>query len=173
MVADEVDALLGRRRDHEHEAVTSMKTEFMQLWDGFLTESRANVMVLAATNRPYDLDEAVLRRRGLPIAQLFHSLRTESGQGSCANVMLVALIAATNTQHSVCLAGLLRGVCWCVDRFTVQCEVPMPKADEREKILRLILQKHCRESLHSEDAVDRALLQVPILLRHGRPVLTK
>lgn len=40
----------------------------------------------------------------------------------------------------------------------------MPKADEREKILRLILQKHCRESLHSEDAVERALLQVPILL---------
>ena len=67
--ADEVDALLGRRRDHEHEAVTSMKTEFMQLWDGFLTESRANVMVLAATNRPYDLDEAVLRRHDLaPIA---------------------------------------------------------------------------------------------------------
>ena len=47
-----------------------MKTEFMQLWDGFLTESRANVMVLAATNRPYDLDEAVLRRRGLPSTQL-------------------------------------------------------------------------------------------------------
>ncbi len=58
-----MDALLGRRRDHEHEAVTSMKTEFMQLWDGFLTAARANVVVLAATNRPYDLDEAVLRRR--------------------------------------------------------------------------------------------------------------
>ena len=41
----------------------------------------------------------------------------------------------------------------------------MPKADEREKILRLILQKHCRESLHSEDAVDCALLEVPILHR--------
>ena len=57
--------MLGRRRDHEHEAVTSMKTEFMQLWDGFLTDSFANVMVLAATNRPYDLDEAVLRRHAL------------------------------------------------------------------------------------------------------------
>lgn len=28
---DEVDALLGRRRDMEHEAVTAMKTEFMQV----------------------------------------------------------------------------------------------------------------------------------------------
>ena len=56
-----------------------------------------------------------------------------------------------------------------VDRFTVQCEVPMPKADEREKILRLILQKHCRESLHSEDAVDRILLEVLILPRRSWP----
>ena len=60
--ADEVDALLGKRRDAEHEAVTTMKTEFMQGWDGLLTDARANVLVLAATNRPWDLDEAVLRR---------------------------------------------------------------------------------------------------------------
>lgn len=59
---DEVDALLGKRRDQEHEAVTAMKTEFMQLWDGFSTDPNSNVMVLAATNRPFDLDEAVLRR---------------------------------------------------------------------------------------------------------------
>lgn len=62
IAADEVDSLLGKRRDNEHEATTSMKTEFMQLWDGFETEFHANVMVLAATNRPWDLDEAVLRR---------------------------------------------------------------------------------------------------------------
>ena len=29
---DEVDGLLGRRRDQDHEATTSLKTEFMQLW---------------------------------------------------------------------------------------------------------------------------------------------
>ena len=67
--------MLGRRRDHEHEAVTSMKTEFMQLWDGFLTDSFANVMVLAATNRPYDLDEAVLRRHALGTWLVLLSLR--------------------------------------------------------------------------------------------------
>jgi len=59
---DEVDALLGARRDQEHEAVTAMKTEFMQLWDGFLTKGSSRVMVLAATNRPWALDDAVLRR---------------------------------------------------------------------------------------------------------------
>ena len=39
-----------------------MKTEFMSLWDGFLTDNDARVMVLAATNRPWEVDEAILRR---------------------------------------------------------------------------------------------------------------
>ncbi|CAI5478001.1 unnamed protein product [Closterium sp. Yama58-4] len=59
---DEVESFLGQRRNTEHEAVTSMKTEFMSLWDGFSTDDTARVMVLAATNRPWELDEAILRR---------------------------------------------------------------------------------------------------------------
>ncbi|CAL8471038.1 g10580 [Coccomyxa elongata] len=61
---DEVDALLGTRKAHEHEATTALKTEFMQLWDGMSTRKECNVCVLAATNRPFDLDEAILRRFG-------------------------------------------------------------------------------------------------------------
>lgn len=61
MRADEVDSFLGQRKSQEHEAVTNMKTEFMSLWDGFLTEDTARVMVLAATNRPWEVDEAILR----------------------------------------------------------------------------------------------------------------
>ncbi|XP_035845062.1 ATPase family AAA domain-containing protein 1-B-like [Helianthus annuus] len=59
---DEVDSFLGQRRTSDHEALTNMKTEFMQLWDGFTTDQNARVMVLAATNRPSELDEAILRR---------------------------------------------------------------------------------------------------------------
>lgn len=59
---DEIDSFLGTRKSNEHEAVTSMKTEFMALWDGFLTDNNARVLVLAATNRPWDIDEAILRR---------------------------------------------------------------------------------------------------------------
>ncbi|KAG8381095.1 hypothetical protein BUALT_Bualt06G0086600 [Buddleja alternifolia] len=59
---DEVDSFLGKRRATDHAAVTSMKTEFMTLWDGFTTDQNARVMVLAATNRPSELDEAIQRR---------------------------------------------------------------------------------------------------------------
>lgn len=60
--ADEVDALLGKRKDLEHEVSLSMKTEFMALWDGIETDAASRVVILGATNRPKELDEAVLRR---------------------------------------------------------------------------------------------------------------
>ncbi|CDY07970.1 BnaC03g35530D [Brassica napus] len=46
----------------DHEAMANMKTEFMALWDKFSTDPNARVMVLAATNRPSELDEAIMRR---------------------------------------------------------------------------------------------------------------
>ncbi|GFR45664.1 hypothetical protein Agub_g7077, partial [Astrephomene gubernaculifera] len=61
---DEVDSLLGKRsgNSNEHEASRKMKNEFMAHWDGLKTRQKDRVMVLAATNRPMDLDEAVIRR---------------------------------------------------------------------------------------------------------------
>ncbi|KAK1324825.1 Katanin p60 ATPase-containing subunit A1 [Acorus calamus] len=64
---DEVDSFLGQRRSTDHEAMANMKTEFMALWDGFTTDQNARVMVLAATNRPSELDEAILRRFPRPL----------------------------------------------------------------------------------------------------------
>ncbi|GMQ00054.1 hypothetical protein CsSME_00047293 [Camellia sinensis var. sinensis] len=60
---DEVDSMLGRReKPGEHEAMRKMKNEFMVNWDGLRTKDKERVLVLAATNRPFDLDEAVIRR---------------------------------------------------------------------------------------------------------------
>ncbi|KAL8513445.1 hypothetical protein ACS0TY_012780 [Phlomoides rotata] len=60
---DEVDSMLGRRENPgEHEAMRKMKNEFMVNWDGLRTKTKERVLVLAATNRPFDLDEAVIRR---------------------------------------------------------------------------------------------------------------
>jgi AAA+ superfamily predicted ATPase len=57
---DEADALLGAR--HNSPGRTAHRetiTQFLREWDG-LSDMRAFIMV--ATNRPFDLDEAVLRR---------------------------------------------------------------------------------------------------------------
>eukprot|EP00268_Persea_americana_P067934 TRINITY_DN93_c0_g1_i8.p1 TRINITY_DN93_c0_g1~~TRINITY_DN93_c0_g1_i8.p1 ORF type:complete len:1266 (-),score=328.74 TRINITY_DN93_c0_g1_i8:375-4172(-) len=60
---DEVDSMLGRRENPgEHEAMRKMKNEFMVNWDGLRTKDKERILVLAATNRPFDLDEAVIRR---------------------------------------------------------------------------------------------------------------
>eukprot|EP00268_Persea_americana_P053828 TRINITY_DN6125_c0_g1_i22.p1 TRINITY_DN6125_c0_g1~~TRINITY_DN6125_c0_g1_i22.p1 ORF type:complete len:500 (-),score=101.89 TRINITY_DN6125_c0_g1_i22:352-1851(-) len=60
---DEVDSMLGRRENPgEHESMRKMKNEFMVNWDGLRTKDKERVLVLAATNRPFDLDEAVIRR---------------------------------------------------------------------------------------------------------------
>ncbi|KAA3459898.1 spastin [Gossypium australe] len=60
---DEVDSMLGQRtRVGEHEAMRKIKNEFMTHWDGLLTKAGERVLVLAATNRPFDLDEAIIRR---------------------------------------------------------------------------------------------------------------
>ncbi|XP_057786812.1 uncharacterized protein LOC131004206 isoform X2 [Salvia miltiorrhiza] len=60
---DEVDSMLGQRnRAGEHEAMRKIKNEFMTHWDGLLTKTGERILVLAATNRPFDLDEAIIRR---------------------------------------------------------------------------------------------------------------
>uniref|UniRef100_A0A1J3JDT6 ATPase family AAA domain-containing protein 1-A n=1 Tax=Noccaea caerulescens TaxID=107243 RepID=A0A1J3JDT6_NOCCA len=60
---DEVDSMLGRRENPgENETMRKMKNEFMINWDGLRTKEKERVLVLAATNRPFDLDEAVIRR---------------------------------------------------------------------------------------------------------------
>ncbi|XP_074319733.1 uncharacterized protein LOC141656659 isoform X2 [Silene latifolia] len=60
---DEVDSMLGQRtRVGEHEAMRKIKNEFMTHWDGLLSRAGEQILVLAATNRPFDLDEAIIRR---------------------------------------------------------------------------------------------------------------
>ncbi|XP_020635960.3 outer mitochondrial transmembrane helix translocase isoform X2 [Pogona vitticeps] len=59
---DEIDAFLRNRSETDHEATAMMKAEFMSLWDGLETRPNCQVMVLGATNRPQDVDPAILRR---------------------------------------------------------------------------------------------------------------
>lgn len=57
-----IDSFLRNRNTHDHEATAMMKAQFMSLWDGLITDSDCTVIVMGATNRPNDLDKAILRR---------------------------------------------------------------------------------------------------------------
>lgn len=59
---DEIDSLLSERKENESESTRRIKTEFFIELDGLGSESNTGVFVLGATNLPYSLDEAALRR---------------------------------------------------------------------------------------------------------------
>ena len=56
---DEIDSMASQRDDASHESSTRVVAQLLTLMDGF--SSSANVVVIAATNRPQDLDVALLR----------------------------------------------------------------------------------------------------------------
>ena len=62
---DEIDSLLSQRSDGENEASRRIKTEFLVQLDGVEKNcdgKDVRVLVVGATNRPQELDEAARRR---------------------------------------------------------------------------------------------------------------
>lgn len=59
---DEIDSFLRVRATGDHEATAMMKAQFLQQWDGLATDHGRCVVVMGATNRPQDVDRAILRR---------------------------------------------------------------------------------------------------------------
>ncbi|KAF1329550.1 Fidgetin-like protein, partial [Globisporangium splendens] len=59
---DEIDSLLTQRSSEENEASRRMKTEFLVQLDGAGTKAKDVILVVGATNRPQELDEAARRR---------------------------------------------------------------------------------------------------------------
>ncbi|KAL6517974.1 hypothetical protein OROMI_033675 [Orobanche minor] len=55
---DEVDSLLGARGKNE----TSILKGFVAAWDGLELKESQRVLVIGGTNRPFDIDEAVICR---------------------------------------------------------------------------------------------------------------
>lgn len=85
---DEIDALFGARMSSRESggavAHRGVITEFMQEMDGLKSSREDNVIVIGATNRPFDLDDAVLRR--LPrrlLVDLPGSTEREGKFGNC------------------------------------------------------------------------------------------
>jgi len=77
---DEIDSILTKRTSSENEASRKLKTEFLVCMDGVQScKDTGNVLIIAATNRPSDLDDAVLRRFPLRIYLDLPSVDTLKG----------------------------------------------------------------------------------------------
>ncbi|XP_073061502.1 uncharacterized protein [Primulina eburnea] len=59
---DEIDSIMSSRTANENEASRRLKSEFLIQFDGVTSSSDDLVTVIGATNKPQELDDAVLRR---------------------------------------------------------------------------------------------------------------
>ncbi|KAL6259212.1 hypothetical protein P5V15_009132 [Pogonomyrmex californicus] len=59
---DEIDSLLTKRSETEHESSRRLKTEFLVQLDGATTSEDDRILIVGATNRPQELDDAARRR---------------------------------------------------------------------------------------------------------------
>nr|GMD53739.1 calmodulin-interacting protein 111-like [Ipomoea batatas] len=140
---DEVDSMLGQRtRVGEHEAMRKIKNEFMTHWDGLLTKSGERILVLAATNRPFDLDEAIIRRFerrimvGLPSAESREKiLRTLLAKENVADIDFMELAAMTDGYSgsdlkNLCITAAYRPVRELIQQERVKAMQKKRKAED-------------------------------------------
>jgi SpoVK/Ycf46/Vps4 family AAA+-type ATPase len=59
---DEIDSLLTQRSEGDFEASRRIKTEFLVQLDGVSASNAAQILLIGATNRPQELDDAARRR---------------------------------------------------------------------------------------------------------------
>ena len=73
-----------------------IKNEFMQNWDGLRTaQGNQRIVVLGASNRPMDLDEAVLRRFA---RRIFCDLPKRPARAAILEVSFCLLVSSSTGQ---------------------------------------------------------------------------
>lgn len=115
---DEIDSMLTARSSSENEAARRVKTEFLVQLDG-VGSTKGRILVIGATNRPFDLDEAALRRMtkriyiGLPdpearLGQIKKMISTVAH--NLSDEQLVWVSNATEGYSSADLSALMKDV---------------------------------------------------------------
>ena len=76
---DEIESILSKRKEDENDAMKRLKTEFLIQFDGVGSSEDLRVLIIGATNRPFDLDPAIIRR--LPKRVYVGPFNAEERQG--------------------------------------------------------------------------------------------
>ncbi|GAB0086501.1 Fidgetin-like protein 1 [Sergentomyia squamirostris] len=105
---DEIDSLLCQRSESEHESSRRLKTEFLVHLDGAATSESELVLVVGATNRPQELDEAVRRRF---VRRLYIPLPCKDARLDMISGLLVSL------KHTL-TEGEIKGISQQTDGFS-------------------------------------------------------
>jgi fidgetin-like protein 1 len=74
---DEIDSLLSQRGGNENEGSRRIKTEFLVQFDGAATSDQDRILIIGATNRPHEIDEAARRRL---VKRIYVPLPDEGGR---------------------------------------------------------------------------------------------
>ncbi|XP_075484421.1 uncharacterized protein LOC142524354 isoform X2 [Primulina tabacum] len=164
---DEVDSMLGQRsKGGEHEAMRKIKNEFMTQWDGLLTKPGERILVLAATNRPFDLDEAIIRR---------FERRIMVGLPSVENreKILRTLVAKEKVDEGLDFAELakmaegycgsdLKNLCVTAAYRPVREFIQQDRLKDQDKKLRTEEGQDCRENSAKEHDMERKFIIRPL-----------
>jgi len=136
---DEIDSFLRSRKAFDHEATAMMKAQFLSLWDGFQSDPTCKVVVMGATNRPKDVDPAILRRMPLRFSV---NLPDQQDRGSILKVILKseALDSSVNIEtlaantdgfsgselHEVCRLAAVNRMKNVIDNYRTQAGYVIP-----------------------------------------------
>ncbi|KAL6598954.1 AAA-domain-containing protein [Neocallimastix sp. 'constans'] len=157
---DEIDALLQTRKGEftPHYMVNTLN-EFMQEWDG-LNSNNDGVIVIGATNRPFDLDEAVLRR--LP-RRIFVSLPDGEAREEILDILLkeevvghskeerkeiLAYVASKTDQWS---GSDLKNLCIATVMNAIKQQILEP--NKKDEVVRVVEKQHFDMAFDSGDIV--------------------
>ena len=137
---DEIDAFLSQRDSTEGSAVASMKSEFLTLWDGLLSEKGREGVVVGGKMVTNDADDG-RRRRGFSlfgkreedITNDDNSAPLDDNYSPLLPTPAVIVLGATNRPYDVDPA-ILR-------RLPRSFEIPLPPVESRLQLLQLFLEK--------------------------------
>ena len=103
---DEIDSLLSQRSDEDRESSRRLKTEFFVQMDGCGNSTDERILLIGATNRPQELDDAARRRF---VKRLYIPLPEETGRSQIIRNLIKKQLNSLNEEEIIRIAELTDG----------------------------------------------------------------